>query len=291
MTIPFLKLQIGGNGFILVDLAQASELQSDQYGPIAKSLCDRRFGPGATGVIYLSRDNTIRIHTPKGLSVSDADDAYLCAARFAFDSGRVSNRMITFKTPAGEKAIDVLGSREFRLSCGSPFSLVSGQILEPGSSNCTEIVEHEGIRTAFTALHIHEDVVIAFPQSLGTLDYAGLSSLVVKAFPGKQVLPVIARALTRDSILVRANPKRESSVCAAAAATLAAAVSSGQADSEAIVILDTATSDGQPDTVLARDKDNTRRIAAAWDQAANEISVIGTGGYVYEGKYDLSEDA
>ena len=105
MTIPFYKLQLAGNGFILVDtgIDSLSALTSDRYADAARNLCDKRFGVGATAAIFLSPDNTIRIFNGQGMTSGEADDAILCASRFAFDSGRITNHSIVFKTPRGEK--------------------------------------------------------------------------------------------------------------------------------------------------------------------------------------------
>lgn len=293
MTIPFYKLQLAGNGFILVDLGSLPQekkpLEADRFGEAARTLCDRRYGVGATACIFLSRDNTIRIFGAQGQPVKEADDAFLCAARFAFDSGRISGKTITFKAPLEEKKLDVLGAHEFRISLGSPFSLLSGSVIEGTSKTVAETIERDGMRASYSAIHVHDDAVIAFPGAEGTLSYASFNGLVQKAFPTKQVLPVIARAITRETILVRAIPKRESGACTAAAATLVAARLEGMSDDEAVIIFEQTGTDGQPDAAIARDRDNSRRLAALWDAKANELSVIGSGGYLFEGKFDLSD--
>ncbi len=291
MTIPFYKLQLAGNGFILIDLSTVKDhpkdLTPDTYGQVARRFCDRRFGVGATGVIFLSKDNTIRIFNALGNASAEADDAFLCASRYAFDSGRVTNRKIVFKTQREEKTIEILGAHEFRIALGSPFALISGHIITPGSDKLVEMIERDGIRTAYSALHIHEDVVVAFPQSLGILNFASFNSLVQKAFPSKNVLPVVARSVTRDTILIRTNVKKESGCCAAAGSALTAAVCAGIADQQAVIMFQQTGSDGQPDTEIAQDKDNSRRVAVIWDTKLNELYAIGSGGYLFEGKFDV----
>lgn len=291
MTIPFYKLQLAGNGFILIDLSTVSvkdeELTPDRYASVSRRFCDRRFGVGANGVIFLSKDNTIRIFNPQGIPCVEADDAFLCAARFAFDSGRVTNKTITFKTIRDDKVIDVLGAHEFRIAEGSPFALLGGHVLTADSDKLVETIENEGIRTAYSALHIHEDVVVAFPQALGTLNYASFNALVQKAFPGKSVMPVIARAVTKETLLIRTQVKKASSCCAAATAVLTAAVCAGISDKEAVIMFEQTGSDGQPDSVIAQDRDNSRRLAVIWDTKINELYAIGSGGYIFEGKFDV----
>jgi len=294
MTLPFYKLQLAGNGFILVDVdalprgdGVPDALSPDRYAFAARKLCDRRFGVGATGCIFLSRDNEIRIFGAQGQPSAEADDALLCAARFAFDTGRISGHRIAFRTHRGTKALDILGAHEFRLGTGSPFALLGGRVIDRDDDRLVEFLDRDGISTACSAIHIHDDVVVAFPQSLGTLGYGGFANLVQKAFPAKSVLPVIATAVTRDTLLVKAHVRQESGSCAAAGAALVAAVCGGNADTEAVVMFDHGGSDGQPDAVMARDRDNSLRIAVSWDTEANELQVIGSGGYLFEGKIDL----
>jgi len=289
-TVSFIKLQIAGNGFVLADFSQEKpdlRLPQDRWGEAARVLCDKRFGAGASGAIFLSEGNALRVFTNRGEAARVAEDALLCAARYAFDSGRVKKRAIVFETATGERTVTVLGAHEFRLACGSPFSLLGGRVVTPLSAEISEIIEHDGIRTSFAGLHVLEDTLIAFPQTLGTLDYRSLRALSAKAFPDRKVTPVIARALTRDTVLARVEPRGTATICAAATGALVASVCAGIAESDAVILFDFGRAAAQPDSVLETDRDQSRRVVASWDTDANELFVTGTGGYLYEGKFDL----
>jgi len=286
MTIPFYKLQVAGNGFILVG-QETEGLTADRYPLAARRLCDRRFGVGATGALFLGKDGSLRAFNAQGQASQEADDALLCAARYAFDTGRIAGKSIEFMTARGKKTLDILGAHEFRLNVGSPFALLGGRVITSESDKLVELLEHDGIKTACSAVHIHDDVVVAYPQSLGTLNYAGYAALVQRAFPDRNVIPAIARAITGDTILVKANARSESGACACAAAALVAGVCGGSTEREAVVMFDPAGPEAQPDSVIAKDRDNSRRLAISWDTEANELQVIGSGGYLFEGKFDL----
>jgi len=286
MTIPFFKLQVAGNGFVLIDTALVPDLDVSLHDIIARRLCDRRYGVGATGVIFLSSDNTIRIFDKRGIMQHRAADALLCAARFAFDTGRSAHKRIVFKTAREELNIDVLGAHEFRLSVGSPFSLLSGALVTADSTDLTETIERNGVRTNYTALHINEDVVIAHPLGLGILESREFSALVRRAFPDRFVLAVIARPITRETITVSAPPGRCSAISAAAAAALVAYHTAGMCDCESVVLFGKTRQTAQPDESISLDRDNSRRLAVSWDSITADISVIGTGGYLFEGKFD-----
>ncbi|HKL85249.1 MAG TPA: hypothetical protein VJ861_02830 [Treponemataceae bacterium] len=296
MTLPFYKLQLAGNGFILIDLVAAALLSSKDSDALgnpqfqsstARLVCDKRYGIGATACIFLSGDNTIRIYTDKGLPAREADDALLCAARFAFDSGRIKNKTIVFSTSTGQRSLEVLGAHEFRLALGSPFALIGGKVITKATENLVEIIKHEGISTGYSAIHIREDIMVAFPQSSETFSLPFFSNLIQRAFPNKKILPVIARVITSDTIVIRTTPRYESGCTAAAVGSLIAAVCAGSALSQALVFFARSASETSIETILAKDRDNSQRIAAVWDHGDNEVYAIGSGGYLFEGKIDI----
>ncbi len=309
MNIPFYKMQIAGNGFVLIDLAALdakgkpesatrkdkaaatldTAIDPSSYPALARLLCDRRYGIGSSGVIFLSPDNAIRVLGPKGRLAETADDAILCAARFAFDSGRAAARTIVFRTNRGDRSVDILGAHEFRIALGSPFSILGGAVITPETKNVVESLEISGTNLSCSAIHVREDVVTAFPRALGTLDFPGFSSLARRAFPSRDVIPSVAQAVTRETILVRALARQESGASAVACAALATAVCSGQTETDAIVIFESAGTDGNPDEEIGRDQDNSRRLAASWDVQANEMYVTGSGGYLFEGSFDAPD--
>lgn len=292
MTIPFFKMQVAGNGFALVDVDQAKDpeerLGSERYADAARSMCDRRYGIGASGAVFLSNDNTIRVFNASGTMVGSGSDAVLCAARYAFDSGRVKNRNISFHGQSGDIAVAVLGAHDFRVNVGSPFSLLDHRVVDPSAASVIESLEQDGVRSSCAALHIGDDVVVALPEGMGMLNYAGFNALVQKAFPGKQVIPVVARCITRDTILARAAVKRPSGSCAAAAAALVTAISAGNCEKDAVVMFEAPGSDGAIEEAIAKDRDASRRLLVSWDRAENDVLVTGTGGYVFEGKFDFT---
>ena len=238
--------------------------------------------------MFLSNDNSIRVLGASGAMSGSGYDAILCAARYAFDSGRVKNRIIPFRSQAGDVAVSVLGAHDFRVNVGSPFSLLDHRVVDPSASSVIESLEQDGVRSSCAALHVGDDVVVALPDGMGMLNYAGFNALVQKAFPGKQVIPVVARCVTRETILARAAVKRPSGSCAAAAAALVTAISAGNCEKDAVVMFEPPGSDGAMEDAIAKDRDASRRLLVSWDRAENDVLVTGAGGYVFEGKFDLS---
>lgn len=74
--IPFVKLQGNGNDFILVDEYDAILVPEEKKAAFAKTYCDRRFGIGADGVLFLSKS----VKAPVRMRIINADgsEAEMC---------------------------------------------------------------------------------------------------------------------------------------------------------------------------------------------------------------------
>ena len=66
MRIHFFKLHVGGNGFILIDTTEHADIKPALFSQIAHSICDRRYGVGASACLFLSNDNSLRFFLPSG---------------------------------------------------------------------------------------------------------------------------------------------------------------------------------------------------------------------------------
>ena len=105
MELPFTKLQGNGNDFVLIDEHEKIIIPDDMKGQFAAIYCDRRFGIGADGVIYLSKSEKsnlrMRILQPDESEAEMCGNGIRCLARYAFDAGYVKESC-TVETLAGE---------------------------------------------------------------------------------------------------------------------------------------------------------------------------------------------
>ena len=105
MEIPFTKLHGNGNDFVLIDEHEKIIITDDMKGQFAVIYCDRRFGIGADGVIYLSKSEKstlrMRILQPDESEAEMCGNGIRCLAKYAFDAGYVKE-FCTVETPAGE---------------------------------------------------------------------------------------------------------------------------------------------------------------------------------------------
>jgi len=114
MEIPFTKLHGNGNDFVLIDEHEKGIMPDDMKGQFAVIYCDRRFGIGADGVIYLSKSEKsnlgMRIFQPDGSEAEMCGNGIRCLAKYSFDTGYV-RESCSVETPAGEIGV-VMGYTE-----------------------------------------------------------------------------------------------------------------------------------------------------------------------------------
>ena len=95
MEIHFSKLYENGNDFIVIDEWEHSVIPDDMKGQFAAIYCDRRFGIGAEGVIFLQRSEKsslrMRLFRPdeSESGTGMCGTGIHCLAKYAYDAGYV----------------------------------------------------------------------------------------------------------------------------------------------------------------------------------------------------------
>jgi diaminopimelate epimerase len=104
MEIPFVKLQGNGNDFILVDETGMVIIPDEMKGDFARLFCDRRFGIGGDGVLFLvnaeAADYGMRLFQPDASEAEMCGNGIRCLAKYAFDMEYVTE-ICTIQTLAG----------------------------------------------------------------------------------------------------------------------------------------------------------------------------------------------
>jgi len=108
-----------GNDFVLVENLDGS-VPKDPY--FVRSVCHRRFGVGADGILYLEHsakaDFAMRVMNSDGSEAEMCGNGGRCAARFAFMNGIAGEKM-SFETVAGVIKAEVHG-RKVKLQLTRP---------------------------------------------------------------------------------------------------------------------------------------------------------------------------
>jgi len=110
MEIPFAKLHGNGNDFIVIDEFEKVVIPDEMKAQFAAIYCDRRFGIGADGVIYVMRsqksDLKMRLLQPDESEAEMCGNGIRCIAKFARDAGYVKEPC-TVETMAGEIGVSM----------------------------------------------------------------------------------------------------------------------------------------------------------------------------------------
>jgi diaminopimelate epimerase len=125
--IPFTKAQGAGNDFVILEGALEFLIHSPQE---IQRLCDRRYGIGADGVLFLSvpgaatgTDADLRLFNSDGGEAEISGNGTRCAAAYLAMKG-VSSIPLNLQTRAGVKTLRVVSSNgnrwEFEMAMGTP---------------------------------------------------------------------------------------------------------------------------------------------------------------------------
>lgn len=108
MEIPFTKLHGNGNDFVVIDEYEKTVIPEEMKAEFAALYCDRRFGIGADGILYLSKSENgmprMRILQPDQSEAEMCGNGIRCLAKYAFDAGYVKDTC-TIVTMSGEMGI------------------------------------------------------------------------------------------------------------------------------------------------------------------------------------------
>ncbi|MCZ8511416.1 diaminopimelate epimerase [Paenibacillus filicis] len=177
----FTKMQGLGNDFIVI--AGAGELPPDA-GDQALRLCDRHFGIGADGLVYLlpSRlgDYQMRIINSDGSEAEQCGNAIRCAAKYIYDHGLVpaDRRSLVIETiGAGAQAVQLTVTEgkvtAVRVDMGAP--VLSG-LAVPTTVDAEPVrdfpVEAGGREFRFTAVSMGNPHCVIFVDDAAGFDLA-----------------------------------------------------------------------------------------------------------------------
>jgi len=156
--MKFAKYQGTGNDFVML---------SDPYDqieltpPLVRSLCDRRFGIGADGVIRVassSKANFFMDYANSDGSPSEmCGNGIRCLAVFARAEGLTEDTVIEVDTPSGVKTVTVEGDR-VRVDMGPP-------IFEPSEIPVT--IQNSGRDALRTKLELQAEILEVAVLSMG----------------------------------------------------------------------------------------------------------------------------
>jgi diaminopimelate epimerase len=189
MQIEFVKYQGLGNDFVLVDNRNRNEpcLTPEQ----AVQVCDRHFGVGANGVIFLlpgkaDADYTMRIYNSDGSEPEMCGNGIRCLARFIHDlEGKRTSKISTL---AGLIVPEAQPDGQVKVDMGRPRLLaqeIPTALAAPGEKVIDCCIEAAGQSWSVTCVSMGNPHCVAFVQDVSAiaLDRVGPQFENHPAFP------------------------------------------------------------------------------------------------------------
>jgi diaminopimelate epimerase len=101
--VRFVKMQGNGNDFIIID--EFKKITIKEKRNFAMHACDRRFGIGADGVLFLLKssvaDVKMELFQPDGSEAEMCGNGVRCLVTYAVNSGYIPRGKVTIETKAG----------------------------------------------------------------------------------------------------------------------------------------------------------------------------------------------
>jgi diaminopimelate epimerase len=180
MEINFFKLHGNGNDFILIDEMEGPVIPDDLKADFASLYCDRRFGIGADGVLYLlpseTSDLRMRLFQPDKSEAEMCGNGIRCLAKYAHDTGYVQGTC-TVETPAGEMRVEMAYDEAENFT--AVIDMVSPVFARAGipASGEGEFIEEIGGYTVY-AVNTGVPHAVIFVEEIGEIAIETLGPLV-----------------------------------------------------------------------------------------------------------------
>ncbi|MDI3257156.1 MAG: diaminopimelate epimerase [Kyrpidia sp.] len=173
--MKFVKMHGLGNDFVVVERDEVP----DGTPGLARKLCDRHFGIGADGLVFVlpskRADIRMRIFNADGSEAEQCGNAIRCVGKYAFERGLVQRRDLTVETPAGLQRIALggEGSRVENVTVDMGEPVLEGRRIPVAGEEGRVVarpLEVEERRLAFTAVSMGNPHAVIFVDDLGRID-------------------------------------------------------------------------------------------------------------------------
>ena len=246
--MEFVKMHGLGNDFIVV--AGERELPADAPERAVR-LCDRHFGIGADGLVYIlpseRADVRMRILNPDGSEAEQCGNAIRCVAKYVYDRGLAARSLVTVETlGAGVQRLEITaeGGRAVKVKVDMGEPVLRGLDV-PTTIDRTPVVGHpieaDGRTFHFTAVSMGNPHCVIFVDDAASFDLCRWGPLIERhpLFPRKTNVEFVT-VVSRSRAVMRVWERGAGPTLACgtgACATLVASVLGGLTDRKAVVSL------------------------------------------------------
>jgi diaminopimelate epimerase len=277
--MKFTKMHGLGNDFIVI----AGEQQlPGNVAELAKNQCNRFFGIGADGLVYILpsevADFRMRIINSDGSEAEQCGNAIRCAAKYIYDNGLTDKEELTIETlGAGAQTVQLEVAdgkvQQVRVDMGAP--ILNG-LQVPTTVDEERVIGHpievDGREFRFTAVSMGNPHCVIYVDDAANFDLATWG-------PKLETHPMFPRKINVEFVTVTSREHAEMRVwergagptlaCGTGAcATVVSSVLNGLTDRTAVV------------TLKGGD------LTIEWNEADNHVYMTGPAAEVYRGEWE-----
>lgn len=281
--LAFVKMHGAGNDYIYVDATRRVPESLPQF---ARAISDRHFGVGGDGLVLIMKsdkaDFRMRMFNADGSEAQMCGNASRCVARFVYELGLTTNRVITLETLAGIKTLTInqntdgsfesvtvdMGVPELR-----PERIPSAPVDESGEMTVT-LADKTAYR--LTPVSMGNPHGVIFTEAITDLQVLthGPQLEVHPVWPEKSNIEFV-RVISPEQIEMRVWERGtgETLACGTGAcASVVASVLRGHTDRKVEVLL------------------RGGRLSVEWNEESGHLLMTGGADFVAFGEYCLPED-
>jgi len=272
----FTKMHGLGNDFIIV--AGESRLPDDA-SQLAIKYCDRFFGIGADGLVFILpsdvADFQMRIINSDGSEAEQCGNAIRCVGKYVYERGMISAKEVTIETlGAGAQKVQLVVEKgkvnSVRVDMGEP--ILQGKLV-PTTLDQDVVKDYpvviDGREFRFTAVSMGNPHCVIYVEDALSVDLATWGpKLETHALFPKKINVEFATVKARNHVEMRVWERGAGPTLACgtgACATLAASVMNGLTDRQATISL------------------KGGNLFIEWNEADNHIYMTGPAEEVYQG--------
>ena len=279
--IRFMKLQGLGNDFLVISVEDVSALRAARE--LARQMCDRNFGAGADGIVFVTRarhsdsDFATRIFNSDGSEAGISGNGTRCVAAYLYYTGMWTETQVRIATATGVKTGTLVARQatrfDFEFDMGVPrFASVDVPIVldRPLSNVIGHPLTIGGESFEVTCMSMGNPQCILFVSDLDQVNLSEIGPLIEDhpVFPDRTNVE-FAQVISRDEMKIRIWERGAGHTLSSGTGSCATAVAgalNGLTDRTVVV-----HTEGGPLRVAWRDD--------------NRVMLTGAAEIIYEGRW------
>ena len=177
--LKFSKMHGIGNDFVIIDESEVTQIPETDKPEACRFLCDRHFGVGADGVLFVVTSNVAdigyRMFNPDGSEAEMCGNGIRCFGNFVYINKILETESMTVETKSGIKTIDItLENNEpkfFRVNMGTCTFKADEIPMNFDSEECIdEEIDVDGEIFKLTAVSVGNPHAIIFVDNVDDVD-------------------------------------------------------------------------------------------------------------------------